>query len=370
MIAKLLSTLLFVNFVFFLSAQSEKDKKEAYEIGTDAIKIMDKGAYDESIEMLKKAQKLDPENHNYPYEIGYAYLMKKDYKNAIKTYEKVIKYKEINDQCYTMLGNVYDMNGNPEKAIETYKKGLEVFPESGRLHFEQGTVLQGLKKYNEALASWEEGVEVSPAYPSNYHSASIFFCKYTDQKIWGFFYGELFMNIERGSAKTSELSKLLYDTYNEAISVKSKKELKVTFSKSNEMTVPSDGGEFKLPFTMYFEMNMLLAATSELMLDKKKAKDEQISIQALSNMRTTFIEAWFEKENNVIYPNILFDWHKKLMDEKQFEAYNYWLLMKGNETEFDAWYEENKKQFDDFIEWFTENPMPIDKENSFYRKQY
>jgi len=360
---KIFTIVLFVSFGLNSFGQTKEDKVKAYEIAMEAIKIMDNGEIDKSIEMLKKSQKLDSENYNYPYEIGYAYYLQKDYKKAIKTLKEVIEYKDNNDQCFTLLGNIYDIDKQPEKAIEIYKKGLIKFPKSGRLHYELGNVQEVLKNYDDALTSWENGISVSPSYPSNYHTASIYYCKYTTEKLWGVIYGELFINIERGSEKTAELSKLLFDTYKSSITIKSKTEAGVSFSKSSQMTIPKDGEEIKLPFSMPYEMTMVLAVTSEL--DKK-----ELGIESFNSIRTSFINNWFENKRNIEYPNILFDWHKKLIELGYFESYNYWLLMKGNEAEFDKWAAANKEKFDKFIEWFSENPLTINEQNNFHRLQY
>lgn len=345
-------------------AQSDADKKKALDLARSAIKKMDNGAIEESIALLKQAKKLDPTNYLYDYEIGYAYTISKNYKAAIKSLKAVLKYDGINDRCYTMLGNAYDMNGQPKKAIAVYIQGLEEFPNSGPLHYERGNVEEVLEQYDEALATWEKGISVQPEYPSNYYRAANYFNKYTSEKIWGVIYGELFMNIERGSSKTEKMSKLLYDTYVKAIEFSSDSSASVSFTKSMQMTLPTAGKKMVLPFGMMYEMNMLVGVTGTLLTEQK------INIQTLTSIRKTFIKNWYDGKNNENYPNILFDWHKQLIDKEYFEAYNYWLFMKGNEEEFDTWYEANKEKCDEFLKWFSENPMPIDGKHFFSRMQY
>lgn len=352
---------LFLGLIF--NSYGQTDKEKAYDIAMGAIKIMDEGKIDESIKMLKESQKLDPENFNYPYEIGYAYYIKKDYKNAIKVLNKVIEYENNSPESFALLGNAYDMNQQPEKAIEVYNSGLTKFPSSGRLYYELGNVQEVLKEYENALDSWEKGITVNPTYHSNYHNAAIYFCKYSTEKLWGVIYGELFMNIERGSERTAKISKLLFDTYKAAITIKSETEAGVSFSKSMQMSLPKDGEEIKLPFSMPFEMTMVFATTSEL-------EEKELGIKSFNNIRTSFIINWYENNRNIEYPNILFDWHKNLIDLGYFESYNYWLLMKGNEEEFDNWYNKNKEQYDQFIAWFSDNPLSIDEQNKFHRTQY
>jgi len=250
---KTVTLILILSFGFSSISQTKENKNKAYEIALEAIKIMDQGKLDESIKMLEKAIKLDSKNYNYPYEIGYAYYLKKDYKNAIRTLKEVIKYKDNNDQCFTLLGNIYDIDNQQKKAIKTYKKGLDKFPESGRLYFELGNVQEVLKKYDNAVDSWEKGISVLPSYPSNYHTASIYYCKYSTEKIWGLLYGELFINIERGSKKTEEISKLLFDTYKSSINIKSKTESDVHFSKTTQIGFSIGDENIKLPFSLPFE---------------------------------------------------------------------------------------------------------------------
>lgn len=58
------------------------------------------------------------------------------------------------------------------------------------------------------------------------------------------------------------------------------------------------------------------------------------------------------------------------MDKGYFEAYNYWLLMKGDEDESDTWIGKNKEKWDEFVKWYTDNPMKINDSNKFYKDRY
>lgn len=344
-------------------AVSKDDQEKARKIGNKAITIMDKGELDKSIEMLEEAKKIDPDHYIYPYEIGYAYFLKKDYPNAIKVFKKVIKYKNNTDQCFTMLGNILSISGETKKAIAVYKQGQKKFSKSGRLYYELGIVHDEMKKYNKALSFWEKGISVAPRYPSNYYAASLFFNNYTDERVWAVLYSELFLNIERGSKRTKYISKLVYDAYNSAIKVKSNKDIVISFTKSNTMSMPDKRKEIKLPFPMQFEMSFGISAIVEL----NKSKH---SIKFLHHARKSFIKNWYKKKLNLKYKNILFDWHKKLINDKMFEAYNYWLFSQGNTEEFSKWSSKNGNKFNRFIKWFKGNPLVVDKKHAFHRIQY
>lgn len=347
----LIKTVFFSFFVIVSFGQGDP-KTEAISLGMKAIELMDNGEINESIKLLKKAEKLDPENYNYPYEIGFAYMKKGDLKKAIDIFEKVVKYDNITDQCYQMLGNAYDMDNQRNKAIIAYTKGLKLFPEAGNLYYELGVVQDDLST---ALTYFEKGIEVDPTYPTNYYAASRIFLLHSENEVWGMIYGEIFMNIERGSKRTEEISKLLYDTYSSEITF-SGNEKGVSFCK-NVITI-NDPDNIKFPFgLMVYEPILTLAIISV----------DTINLRSLNIIRTSFAEGYASNELAADYPNLLFSWHQELIKLEYIEAYNYWVLSQGNPSEFEEWYQNNKEAFTEFIDWFSDNPMKITNENKFVR---
>ena len=211
---------------FSVFGQKEAKEQEAFELSQKAIELMDFGKVDQSITLLEKCITLDPTNFNYPYELGYAYKLQRDYQNAILTYKKAVKYKDATDQCYQMLGNVYEASGDLEGALKSYKKGLKKFPKSGKLYYEIGNIQVDK---SEALKYYEKGINADPSYPTNYYVLAKYFLTQTKVEMWGMIYGELFMNIERGSARTEEIGKLIYDKYKSEIKVLAPNSISVSF---------------------------------------------------------------------------------------------------------------------------------------------
>ena len=56
---------------------------------------------------------------------------------------------------------------------------------------------------------------------------------------------------------------------------------------------------------------------------------------------------------------MLFDYQKSVQEAGHLEAYNYWVLMKGDEQESDKWIESNQVKWDEFIKWFGKNKLQI-----------
>lgn len=342
-------------------AQTKQEKEEALQKGMKAIELMDKGQYEESITLLKESQKLDPKSIHYPYEIAYALYNQKEYKKAAKILKKLLNHKDVSDRQYQLLGNSYDMLEKSDLAMEVYQDGLKKFPNSGKLYLEQGVVEYFRENYNEAIALWEKGVEVDPAYSSNYYWLGKVF-SYTDERIWSVMYGEAFMNLERNTKRTIEMSEILYGVFKESINVTSDTTGGVEFSKV--MTINAQE-EFKMPFQMSYGLTMTMSLAIEIL-----NKEKNLSIGSVNSIRDSFISSWYEGEKDKDYPNVLFDFQKELKEKGFLESYNYWLLMKGNEEEFDQWFNKNEKVFEEFVEWYSKNPLEINEKNYFSRLNY
>jgi tetratricopeptide (TPR) repeat protein len=347
---------LFISFHFATLSQSNAEI--AREKCNKAIEMMDNGQIEESVKILEECIKLDPGNQTYPYEIGYAYYISKDYKKTIKQLTPLSKLKEPRDHTFQLLGNSYDLLGKPRKAIETYEDGLKALPRSGRLHLELGGMYEVAGDYDKAINYFEKGIEAEPAYPSTYYRLTKLFLN-SDQEVWGMIYGELFMNLERNTKRTAEISKLLYDTYKKAITFTSDTSFSVSFSKFNILDLSQK--QMTLPFGMgIYEPTLIMAMVTEKTID----------LASLNRIRTNFITSYYDNKRNEKFPNVLFDYQNKVLAENHIEAYNYWILMKGDELAFTSWQLANGDKWKAFVEWFNPNHIDVTEENKFIRTQY
>lgn len=355
----LIKTFLVLLSVFcgqFIFGQSSNEKLR------EAINLMDSGKIDESITILEQEKKNDPNRFDYSYELAYAYYLKNNFKKSISILEKIKNHQFVTDRLFQLLGNSYDNIKKSKKAIDIYKSGLKRFPNSGNLYLELGVMHLNDKDLNVALSYFEKGIEVAPSFPSNYYWTSKIFCKSTEE-VWGMIYGEIFMNLERNSKRTEEISKLLFDTYKSEIKFTSENSFSVSFSKNSTVNINDilNPGSVKLPFGVgVYEPTLMFSIVSE----------KTININSLNVIRKNFIDNYYSRNFDKTYPNILFTYQKKVKDAGHLEAYNHWILMKGDEDGFDNWMNSNQEKWDNFVEWFTNNEMIVDENNKFTRMQY
>jgi tetratricopeptide (TPR) repeat protein len=253
-----------------------------------------------------------------------------------------------------LLGNSYDSLGQSDKAISIYEEGLKKLPNSGVLYLERGVIPLFKKKYDEAIKYFEKGIEVQPGFASNYFWAAKLYCG-SQESIWGMLYGEIFMNLERNSARTQEISKLLFDTYKSQIKFTAPGKISVSFSKNSTISDPS-----KLPFSMIYEPTIGIASASETGID----------LNSLDRIRQKFLKFYVDKGFDKTYPNVLFTYQNEITQSGNMEAYDHWLLMKGDEDAFNVWMAASQVKWDNFIKWFRANQLKLDDNNKFYRAQY
>lgn len=350
---------LFVLIFTAPAVYSQTDSEKAREMKNNAVKLMDEGQVDESLKILKDAQKLDPENLNIPYEMAYAYILKKDYKEAVKILEKNLDNKNVTDQFYQLLGNSYDYWEKSDKAIEAYDAGLKKFPNSGKLYLEKGNVYLIKKDYNKAIPLYEKGIEVDPEFPSNYYRLALLFCN-SKQSMWGLLYGELFLNLEHGSKRFYEVSELLYATYKDGIKIMGDSS-KIGFC-DIVMNVEdlTSKKEMKFPFCMPWGQTFAVAIVGAKTVD----------INSLNTIRTNFLSLWYQFKHDKTYPNVLFEYQEKVRAAGHLEAYNHYILAGADENSFKEWAAANKEKLVNFINWYKENQITLDAQHKFYRGQY
>lgn len=352
--------------VFFIRPLTGQTIQEiALEKGRKAIELTDKGEYDKSLELLEQAQALDPENYNYPYEIAYNYYVQKKYKKAIKVISKLTNYKGIVDNVYVLWGNSYDNLKKQNKALEIYGKGLEKFPYSGKLYNEIGISYLRSNELQKSIESFVKGIELNPSYPSNYYWASKIF-KNSINSGWALIYGEIFMNLEPGSSRTVEVSQLLNEVYVKHVGIINDSLVSVDlFDKSKALdemfrNYSADSTLKRLSFPLVYELFTMDAAQGETKINEK----------SIMRLRTKFVNDYFKKNYDKIFPNVLFNFQKKVMDSGMWDVYNTFIILQSNKEKFELWLEQNKTQWDEFVDWYNANSMKLNLGYRFYHNQY
>lgn len=110
------------------------------------------GDYQNAINDLENALKLNPNDAAAYKELGSSYRNLDAYDEAIKYYSKAIELKPDYSQAYDGRGICYDDGLNDfEKALSDYSKAIELNPKSGTYFFNRGALLFDNNLRKEAL---------------------------------------------------------------------------------------------------------------------------------------------------------------------------------------------------------------------------
>lgn len=344
--------LLLVLSVISISSLAQVFSEEENERIDLALSYSDNGREDEAIAIYDELIKKHPDVSGLKFEKAYCYYQKQDYKNAYKTLKPTLSAPDANPQYFAVAGNAQDMMGKPKDALKTYQAGLEKFPDSGYLHLETGNVLIGLGYTAQGVGYYEHGIEVDPGFASNYYRAAQYL--FSDYPIKSIIYAETHNLIyDPNGPRWPEVSKLLYDAYNENIHFEADT-VRTTFSRDRTITIDKKDVESGASPTSLLEQMSRIArelSFSDAMnesvdAEALKAAGGQLTLAELTAIRRRFLEHFEAKEQDR-YP--VFAVQRKVLDAGHWEAYNMFMLREGRPEEFKAWLQDHES---DLIAYF------------------
>lgn len=306
---------------FFLAAQD--DVKSLHET---AKTFMRSGDYDNAILVLNRALQKDQKSLELQKDLVLSYYLKRDYTKALEGAEELADRNDADVMTYQIAGNVYKALEQVKDCEKMYKKALKKFPKSGSLYSEYGELLWALKDFS-AIEQWETGIRIDPGYSGNYYNAAMYYF-YAKDKVWSLIYGEIFVNMESLGERGAAMKQLLLQGYKEKL-----------FADADLMK--GEEGN-KSPFAKSF---------LQVMNKQASLANKGITTETLTMIRTRFILDWFTT-SAMRYPFRLFDFHKQLISEGMFNAYNQWLFgTTENLLAYENWTRTHAEEYNNFIKF-------------------
>lgn len=259
------------------------------------------GDYANALLVLNRALQQDAKNIEVLTDIAYVQYLQRDFASAMQTVKPLVDRDDAGVRTFQVAGNVFKALESVKECEKTYRTGLKKFPSSGALHSELGELLWAKKEAEEAIATWEEGIRLDPSYSGNYYHAAKFYFAVTD-KVWSLVYGEVFLNLESYSTRTTEIKMLLLESYKKYFTISD------VFKAYNARKK----SPFEEAFLSIMDKQAPLAA-------------EGITTSSLLSIRTRFLLDWFEV-HAARFPHRLFDQQQYLAREGMFEPYNQWIF--------------------------------------------
>ena len=332
----------FFSFVLFALCAFSSLHAQDQNLQQTARTFMQQGDFDNAILVLNRALESDNKNRELQKDLVMAYYYKRNYAKALEGAKALLDRDDVDVVSFQLAGNVYKALEEVKEADKLYKRALKKFPNSGALYSEYGELLWARKDYA-AIQQWEKGIEVDPSFAGNYYNAALYYY-YTQDKVWGLLYGEIFVNMENLTERATAMKKLLLEGYKEKM-----------FAES-DLTKGAD--KLKSEFAKAF---------LQTMNKQSSLANSGISTETLTAIRTRFILDWYNT-HAVKFPFRLFDYHQQLIKEGMFEAYNQWLFGTVESLPaYDNWTKTNAEAYNNFAS-FQKNRVFKIPAGQYYQK--
>lgn len=336
--------------------KAQPDARKADNEAGRAIEYMNSNLPESAIEAWNRAILSMPTYLPYRYEKAVSLVMAKRYQDAVVELQSIYTDTSLQDRGYQLLGNCYDMLEDTVRSRAYYREGLLAFPKSGRLHFEMGQQYFLDRKIDVANDWWLRGSRAEPAFATNYYWLARSYAE-TKDRIWAVFFGEVFLNIERHTSRTRDISRLLYDVWNRSMKLGDSLD-PINFCSDELLEIPDSRGSATLAFPVAFEYTI---ATSAQPFIPKDSVLRVLSIEKLVDLRYRFMRSWYALGYEVKHPNVLLAWNKRLQDQGRLKEYLWWLYGYGDKAEMSRYYKKNGDRYDTFLVWFSENGMSFEQ---------
>ncbi|OJJ17209.1 hypothetical protein BKI52_31365 [marine bacterium AO1-C] len=331
-IVTLLTLLFFANLGF---AQNDK----VISLIKEGIKHHDAGAYEKAIASYKQALEIEPNSSLANYEISLSYMRNKDYKNAIKYSDKVLKLKEAKHElaAYMVKGSALDLLGETSKSIKLFKKAIKKY-RSHLLNYNLALNYFKLKDLDNAEKYAIQAIEIKTDHASSHFMLGNLHSMKGNkvQAVLAIYYA-LFLepNSERAKGAYGLLKA------NIASGVKQEKD------NPNKINLSVSGkGEFAPA-----ELMLSMLAANRL-TEKNKDKTEQELFR--ENTASFFAVMGELKENNKQKKNIWWEFYTpffyKLSKSDHMEAFCHFISLSSDEVSL-KWLKSSDDKVKAFAEW-------------------
>jgi tetratricopeptide (TPR) repeat protein len=283
-----------------------------------AKSMLMQGDFDNAIAILETAVKQAPADISIQKDLAYACYLKRDFAKSIQIGKVLAERSDADEQIFQILGLCYKATASYKEGAKLYKTALKKFPNSTIIYNELGELLIMDNAPAEAIEQWEKGIKADPNYSSNYYNACIYYTK-TGNWVRVALYGELFVNLESFTERTTDVKKALLNAW-------------------QKLFLPTVISQQLKNNPSAFEKNVL--QTMEKLVPTVTAGFQP---ETSTSIRSKWVLDWFK--NNTGYPFGLFDQQQYFIREGLFEAYNQWLFAEPvNQDAYKVWKDTHPKE--------------------------
>ncbi len=328
--------LLFTTVTIYAQSSSEKLIRQG-------VALHDKGRYKDAIASYEEALKVNPTSMSAVYEMSLSYLQLKDNEKAIKNSTKVItaNFQPLLMDAYIVKGTALANQGKTADALRLLNEALEKCGDEYLIHFNLGLCYFNNKDNKMAVQHLRKAIEIDATHASAF---LLYAYALNDLGRWvqSFYSFHFFLLLEPNTGRSKDAFGEMYDIINAKIDT------------GSDRLSPEDGVDRQRLYQAI--QNKKTGATDDVSQYAFFQEASKLIFFALAQMQN-------DTQNGLLW-YFFVPTYDEILSSGHFDTYCRYVSV-AYFPESLAWWNENKTQVDNFIEWFENGQGGIDDEAEY-----
>jgi tetratricopeptide (TPR) repeat protein len=128
----------------------------------------EQGKFENALEDLNEAIRLDPNRARYFSNRGLVYDRLDEFERAIADYNEALRRDTTDAQTYCNRGRAYRATKDDDRAIKDYNQAVQLDPQLADAYFHRGNVYKARKEYPQAVRDYGEAIRLEPGWSDPY----------------------------------------------------------------------------------------------------------------------------------------------------------------------------------------------------------
>lgn len=325
--------LLFTTLTIYGQTSSEKLIRQG-------VALHDKGRYKDAIGLYEEALKINPSSMSAVYEMSLSYLKLKDFNNAIKFSTRVISasFQPLLMDAYIVKGTALAHQDKSNEALQLLNEALEKCGDEYLLHFNLGLCYFNNKNNKMAVQHLRRAIEIDATHASAF---LLYGYALNDMGRWtqSFYAFHFFLLLEPNTQRSKDAFGEMYDIIN------------ANLENDPDKLLPEEGLDRKF---LYENL-------------KKKREETNDKYKLFTEASKTIFFTLGQMQNDTqggLLWLFFVPTYDEILSSGHFDTYCRYISV-SYFPESLSWWNENKKQVDDFIEWFEQGQTSPDEEAEY-----
>ncbi len=325
--------LLFSTLTIYAQPSSEKLIKQG-------VVLHDKGRYKEAISCYEEALKVNPTSMSAVYEMSLSYLLLKDYDKAIRNSTKVIaaNFQPLLMDAYIVKGTALANQGKTGDALKLLNEALAKCGDEYLIHFNLGLCYFNNKNNGMAAQHLRKAIEIDAT-----HASAFLLYAYAlndlGQWVQSFYAFHFFLLLEPNTARSK-------DAFSEMLDI-----INAKLEPGSDKLGPEDKVDRKRLY--------------EAIQSKKTGATDEVSqyeffVEASKQIFFTLAQIQDDSQNGLLW-FFFVPTYDEILESGHFDTYCRYVSV-AYFPESLKWWDNNKLQVDNFIEWFENGQGSADSD--------